>query len=63
MTALVNTTPDLRRLAQSLTQIIFKLTHNGFALVGVAVACIAIALIARPDLRESGEAQLIQWVQ
>jgi hypothetical protein len=63
MTALVNTTPDLRRLAQSLTQMIFKLTHNGFALVGVAVACIAIALIARPDLRESGEAQLIQWVQ
>jgi hypothetical protein len=63
MAAMVNTTPDLRRLARSLAQMIFKLTHNGFALVGVAVVCIATTLIARPDLREIGEAQIIQWVQ
>jgi hypothetical protein len=63
MTALVNTAQDLRRVARSLAQMIFKFTHNSFALVGVAVVCIATALIARPDLREIGEVQLVQLVQ
>lgn len=63
MTALVKPPVDVRRLTQGLTQMLFKLTHNGFALLGVAVAFVAIALIARPDLRQSGEAQLAQWLQ
>jgi hypothetical protein len=63
MTALVKPSVDVRRLTQGLTQMLFKLTHNGFALLGVAVAFVAIALIARPDLRQSGEAQLAQWLQ
>ena len=38
------------------------LTHNGFALLGLAVAISALILISRPDLRLVGEAQLRQWL-
>lgn len=38
------------------------LTHNGFALLGLAVAISALILISRPDLRLAGEAQLRQWL-
>ncbi len=38
-------------------------TRNGFALFGIAIACMLIALAARPDLRSRGEAQLREWLQ
>ncbi|MEB0114132.1 hypothetical protein RCH10_001941 [Variovorax sp. GrIS 2.14] len=41
----------------------FEMTHNGFALVGLAIVFAAIALVARPDLREQGEEQLMSWLQ
>ena len=41
----------------------FEITHNGFALVGVAVVVALAALVARPDLRQTGEAQLMTWLQ
>ena len=41
----------------------FEITHNGFALVGLAIVLAALALVARPDLRETGEAQLMGWLQ
>lgn len=63
MTALCKSSADVRRLTQGLAQMLFKLTHNSFALLGVSVAFVAIALIARPDLRQSGETQLAQWLQ
>jgi len=31
--------------------------------VGLAVAFVVMALVARPDLREAGEAQLMNWLQ
>jgi len=40
-----------------------KITHNGFALLGLALAFAVIALAARADLRQTGEAQLIDWLQ
>ena len=40
-----------------------QIMHNGFALLGLAVAFVAIALIARPNLRQSGEEQLMGWLQ
>ena len=40
-----------------------QLTRNGFAVLGVAVACSVIAIVARPDLREQSEAQLGLWLQ
>ena len=34
-----------------------KITHNGFALLGLAMAFAVITITARPDLRQAGEAQ------
>lgn len=39
------------------------ITHNSFALIGVGVACAALALAARPDLRQAGEEALMGWLQ
>lgn len=38
------------------------ITHNGFALLGLAVAFMVITLTARPDLRAVGEEQLRDWL-
>lgn len=40
-----------------------QIIHSSFALLGLAVAFAAIALVARPDLRQAGEEQLIGWLQ
>ncbi len=40
-----------------------EITHNGFALIGLALVFAAIALVARPDLRQTGEDQLMSWLQ
>lgn len=40
-----------------------KMTHHGFALLGLAVACLVIMLTARPDLRMEGEAHLRNWLE
>ena len=46
-----------------MTEGFLEITHNSFALIGLAVAFVAIALTARPDLRQAGEAHLIDWLQ
>lgn len=38
------------------------LTHNGFALLGLAVAISALILISRPDLRLAGATELREWL-
>ena len=40
-----------------------EIIHSSFALIGLAVAFVAITLVARPDLRQSGEDQLMGWLQ
>ncbi|MBY0409101.1 MAG: lytic transglycosylase domain-containing protein [Burkholderiaceae bacterium] len=40
-----------------------EITHNSFALIGLAVAFVVIALVARPDLRMAGEVHLADWLQ
>lgn len=40
-----------------------EITHNSFALIGLAVAFVVIALVARPDLRMAGEVHLSDWLQ
>ncbi|HET8747005.1 MAG TPA: lytic transglycosylase domain-containing protein [Ramlibacter sp.] len=40
----------------------FEITHNGFAVVGLAVVFSVLTLLARPDLRQAGEAQLMTWL-
>ena len=75
MTALGQSSPALmmRRLqknignsfsniADDIAQGVFEITHNSFALVGLAVVFAVITLTARPDLRQAGEAKLMSWL-
>ena len=41
----------------------FEITHNGFAMLGLALVFAVITLTARPDLRQAGENQLISWLE
>ncbi len=54
---------SLRTFASDVAEGFFEITHNGFALVGLAIVFTAVALFARPDLRQSGEEQLISWLR
>lgn len=63
MTALGKVARGLRVFASDVAQGFFEITHNGFALVGLAVVFSAVALLARPDLRHAGETQLRGWLQ
>jgi hypothetical protein len=63
MTALGKTAQGLRTFASDVAQGFFEITHNSFALVGLAVVFSVIALTARPDLRQAGESKLMTWLQ
>jgi hypothetical protein len=56
-------TRGLRTFATDIAQGFFEITHNGFALVGLAVMFAALTLTARPELREVGEVKLFSWLQ
>jgi soluble lytic murein transglycosylase-like protein len=53
----------LRAFAKSVAQGFFAITHNSFALIGLAVMFAAITLTARPALRQASEVQLYAWLQ
>jgi len=57
------TARGLRTFVSDVVDGFFEITHNGFALVGLAIVFAALALAARPDLRQSGEEQLMGWLQ
>ncbi len=63
MTASKKITLGLRTFATDIAQGFFEITHNGFALVGLAVIFAVIALTARPELRQVGEIRLFSWLQ
>ncbi|MBX9836623.1 MAG: lytic transglycosylase domain-containing protein [Burkholderiaceae bacterium] len=63
MTAPEKTTSGLRTFFGDVSTGFLHIIHSGFALLGLAVAVIAIALVARPNLRQTGEEQLIGWLQ
>lgn len=50
-------------MADDIAQGFFEITHNGFALLGLAVMFGVITLTARPDLRDAGETRLMTWLQ
>ena len=54
---------SLRTFASDVAEGFFEITHNGLALVGVAIVFAALALVARPDLQQNGEEQLMSWLQ
>jgi len=63
MTALGKLSQSLRNVASDIAQGFFDITHNGFALLGLAVAFSVVTLTARPDLRQVGEVKLMEWLQ
>jgi len=63
MSATQKLTTRLRRFTAAVTQGIFEVTHNSFALIGLAVLFAAIVLVARPELRQIGEIRLFSWLQ
>ncbi|KQP14367.1 lytic transglycosylase domain-containing protein [Pseudorhodoferax sp. Leaf267] len=63
MEVLRNFVRGLRTFGSDVAQGFFEITHNGFALVGLAVVLCAGAAIARPDLRQSVEVELMGWLQ
>jgi soluble lytic murein transglycosylase-like protein len=63
MTALGKTAQALKTFTSDIAQGFFEITHNSFAMVGLAVVFSVIALTARPDLRQAGESKLMTWLQ
>jgi hypothetical protein len=63
MTATQKFTKGLRIFATDIAQGFFEITHNGFALLGLAVMFAVITLTARPEIRQAGEVQLMSWLQ
>ncbi|MDI1245743.1 MAG: lytic transglycosylase domain-containing protein [Rhodoferax sp.] len=63
MTASDNMISSLRQALAAVTKGFFQLTHNSFALIGLAVLFTAMALVARPELRQIGEIKLFSWLQ
>ena len=57
------TARGLRTFVSDVADGFFEITHNGFALVGLAIVFAALALVARPDLRKTGEEQLVGWLE
>ncbi len=62
MTMSRNLGQGLRTFATDIGQGFFEITHNGFAMLGLAVMFAAITLTARPDIREVAETQLRSWL-
>lgn len=62
MTALGKMARGLQTFASDVAQGFFEITHNGFAVVGLAVVFATLTLFARPDLRQAGESQLMSWL-
>jgi len=63
MSASKNLSLSLRRISTTVAKGFFDITHNSIALIGVTVLFIAMALFARPELRQIGEIQLFAWLQ
>src|SRR3954464_7278868 len=63
MTALGKMVQGARCFASDVAQGFFEITHNGFALVGLATVGLVLTLAARPDLRTAGEVRLRGWLQ
>jgi hypothetical protein len=63
MTAFKQLTQRAKDITSYVTRGVFNITHNGFALLGLAVVFTVLGLLAQPELRQTGEAQLMAWLQ
>ena len=60
---LKNVRSSASNIADDIAQGFFEITHNSFALLGLALVFAVITLTARPDLRQVGELKLMGWLQ
>ncbi len=63
MTASKTMVNGLRTFASDIAQGLFAVTHNGFAMLGLAVVFVIVTLSVRPELRDLGETELRGWLQ
>ena len=63
MTAHSQIALGLKTFAADVADGFFEITHNSFALLGLAVVFAVLTLTARPDLRQAGETELMGWLQ
>ena len=63
MTASGKVAASVRTFASDVADGFLEITHSSFALLGLAVVFVIVALAARPDLRQTGEEQLRDWLQ
>lgn len=63
MTASGKIVSGVRTFAADVCEGFLEITHNSFALIGLTVAFVVLALTARPDLRQAGEEQLRDWLR
>lgn len=54
---------SVRTFASDVVEGLLEITRHSFALLGLTVAFITVALLAKPELRSDGEAQLRTWLQ
>lgn len=62
MTASSKFSLGFKTFGSDIAQGFFEVTHNSFALIGLAVMFAVITLTAQPQLREVGEIQLFSWL-
>ncbi len=53
----------LRQSADRLFRIVYGITHNGMALLGLGLALACLVLLASPGLRSDAEQKLLGWLQ
>jgi soluble lytic murein transglycosylase-like protein len=63
MTAKQTLNQGIKVVFKDISQGFLEITHNGFALLGLAVMFACITLVASPDVRQQGEVHLISWLQ
>ena len=54
---------SFRHAVKDIVQGFFEISHHSVALLGLALAFALVMLAARPDLRQTGESQLISWLE
>lgn len=63
----MNPAPNLRKsltvVASDIVHGFIEITHNSFALVGLAVIFFGLTVGLQPDIRQAGQLQLIEWLQ
>lgn len=63
MNILIKFGQGLRTFAGDVAQGFFEIAHNGFAVMGLVLAFLAITLTAKPELRLQSETALMGWLQ